>query len=147
MDSVLRMAAVYLTLLVLLRFAGKRTIAQIDTFDFVLLLIISEATQQAILGNDYSFTNAALTIATILLLNITLSFIKHRSRAFEQYAEDVPMVLVQDGEPLQDRLERSRVGLDEVLQQARLSQGVERLDQIKWAVLERNGSISVVVKQ
>lgn len=147
MDSVIRMAVVYLVLLVLLRFSGKRTIASIDTFDFVLLLIVSEATQQAILGSDYSLTNALLTIGTIILLNIGLSIWKQKSVAFDKYAEDVPMVLVQDGEPLQDRLDRSRVGLDEILQEARLAQGVERLDQIKWAVLERNGSISIVPKQ
>ena len=66
MESVLRAAIVYVFLLVLFRLAGKRTLSDVTTFDFVLLLIISEATQQALLGEDFSLTNAFLVITTLI---------------------------------------------------------------------------------
>ena len=65
MDAVTRGAAVYLLLLIIFRLAGRRTLAQMTNFDFVLLLIISEATQNAMIGEDYSVTNGALVVLTI----------------------------------------------------------------------------------
>lgn len=146
MESIVRMAVMYLVLLTVLRFSGKRTLSQIDTFDFVLLLIISEATQQAMLGEDYSVTTAVLTIATIIFINMSLIMIKQRSSVFERYSEDVPLVIVQDGVPIKERLHKVRMQEDEVLQEARAKQGLERMDQIKWAVLERNGTVSIIPK-
>ena len=70
MDAVLRAIAVYLVLLLLFRVAGRRTLAEITTFDFVLLLIIGEATQQALLGEDFSVTNAVIVIATLLFIDV-----------------------------------------------------------------------------
>lgn len=147
MESVLRMGVIYIMLLVMLRFTGKRALAQIDTFDFVMLLIMSEATQQAILGDDSSITNAFITIATMIFLNMTLILLKQRWQGFERYAEDVPLVLVADGTAIKDRLRKVRMEEDEILQQARATQGLERIDQIKWAVLERNGTVSIIPKQ
>lgn len=146
MESVLRMAIIYVSLLLLFRFSGRRTLAQMDTFDLVLALIISEATQQAILGEDYSLTNALITIATVIFLAITFTAIKQRFTGFEKFAEDTPMVIVQDGVPDMKRMDVSRVGLDELMQEARMSEGIERLDQIKWAILERNGALSIIPK-
>jgi uncharacterized membrane protein YcaP (DUF421 family) len=140
------MSVIYLLLLVLLRFSGKRTLAQMDTFDFVLLLIISETTQQAIVGDDSSMTNAVLAISTIVFLAMTLTGMKQKWHGFENYAEDVPMVIVRNGVPDRERLDRSRVSEDDILQTARESQGLERLDQIKWAILERDGVISIIPK-
>ncbi len=70
MESVLRAAAMYVGLLIIMRIAGKRSLAQITTFDFVLLLIISEATQNAMLGQDFSITNAFIVIITLVTLDI-----------------------------------------------------------------------------
>ena len=71
MESVIRAAAVYLFLLLVFRLAGQRTLAQITTFDLVLLLIISEAIQQALIGNDNSMINAALVVLTLAGLNVS----------------------------------------------------------------------------
>ena len=79
MESVIRPALVYLVLLLLLRLTGKRTLAQITSFDFVLLLIISEATQQALIGEDNSMINGAIVVATLIGLNIVMSLLKQRS--------------------------------------------------------------------
>ena len=84
MESVIRAAAVYLFLLLVFRLAGQRTLAQITTFDLVLLLIISEAIQQALIGNDNSMTNAALVVLTLAGLNVALSILKQRSKKAER---------------------------------------------------------------
>ncbi len=147
MDSVLRGAIVYLVLLVLFRITGKRSLAQITTFDFVLLLIISEAIQQALLDDDSSMTNAFLVVLTLLGLNVAFSVLKQRWQAFDRLIDDVPLVIVEDGRPLRDRMDKARVDELDILQAARQQEGLERLDQIKYAVLERSGGISVVPKQ
>lgn len=147
MGSVIRMAFLYLFLLAALRFAGKRTLSELTTFDFVLLLIISEATQQAILGDDYSMTNAVLTIVTIIFLDILFGRVKQRFKRFEKATEGVPVILIANGEVLRDQLDANHVDLDEIMQEARRSQGLERVDQIKWAVLERGGGVSVIPKE
>jgi uncharacterized membrane protein YcaP (DUF421 family) len=101
MESILRAAAVYLFLLVVFRLSGQRALAQITTFDLVLLLIISEAIQQALIGNDNSMTHAALIVLTLVGLNVGLSVLKQRSKAAEKVLEDVPLVLVAEGRVLQ----------------------------------------------
>jgi uncharacterized membrane protein YcaP (DUF421 family) len=147
MDSVLRAAAVYLFLLVLFRIAGKRTLSDVTTFDFVLLLIISEATQQALLGEDFSLTNAFLVIITLIGLDIVLSLWVQRWPWLSKWIEGLPLVIVEHGQPLRERMKRVRVSEDEILTAARERRGLARMDQIQYAVLERSGGISIIPKQ
>ncbi len=147
MDSILRGAVVYIVLLVLFRIAGRRSLAEITTFDFVLLLIIAEATQQAMIDTDNSMTNAFLVIVTLLGLDIGLSLLGQRFSFVERMVNNIPLVLVEEGQPLRDRMAKARVDEADILQSARQSQGLERMDQIKYAVLERSGGISIIPKQ
>jgi uncharacterized membrane protein YcaP (DUF421 family) len=147
MDSVLRAAAIYLVLLVLFRIAGQRTLSDATTFDFVLLLIISESTQQALLGEDFSLTNAFLVIITLIGMDIALSLWVQRWPWLSKWMEGVPLVIVEHGQPLRERMQRLRVSEDEVLTAARERQGLARMDQIQYAVLERSGGISIIPKQ
>ena len=144
MDSVLRALAIYLFLLIIFRVSGKRSLAQITTFDFVLLLVIGESTQQALLGNDFSFTNAALVVMTLLGLDVGISFLQQRFKILEPWIEDVPLVLVDEGQMLERRMAKSRISESEIMEAARQAQGIERMDQIKYAVLERTGTISII---
>jgi len=143
----LQAMAIYAFLLVFFRFSGRRTLAELTNFDFVLLLILGEATQQALLGEDYSFINAAVVIVTLLLIDICLSLLKERAPRLERWLDGLPLVIVENGCALKDRMKRARVDEDDILESARKLQGLERLDQIKYAVLERNGGISVIPKQ
>lgn len=147
MDAVLRATVVYVVLLLLFRISGRRSLSQLTTFDFVLLLIIGEATQQALLGEDFSLTNAVLVIVTLLAIDIALSLAKQRSPSVEKLIDGVPIVLVENGRPLDDRLRKSRVSEEDVLEAARSLQGLERLDQIKFAVLEVSGGITILPKE
>ena len=146
METVFRGAAIYLALLVITRFSGRRTLGQLTVFEFVLLLIIAETTQQALLGEDFSITNALLLVVTLFALDLALSYVKQWSRSFAIWVEGQPTVLISLGVPDERALARSRVSLEEVLESARLQQGLERLDQIKFAVLEPSGHISIVPK-
>lgn len=144
MDAVIRGAVVYVILFVLFRLAGRRTIAQITMFDFVLLLIISEAVQNGMVNNDFSVTNAFLLVLTLITIDIGLSFWKERSKRMEKILDDVPTLVVDHGHPLKDRMEHLRIDEDDVLEQARYQMGLERMDQVKYAVVERNGHISII---
>jgi uncharacterized membrane protein YcaP (DUF421 family) len=147
MDAVLRGVAIYVFLLLIFRISGKRSLGQVTTFDFVLLLIIAETTQQALLGDDYSVTNAFVLIGTLVGVDIGLSLLKQRSAKLDQLLEGAPLVIVEDGTPLKESMTKARVDEADVLHAARELQGLERMEQIKYAVLERNGDITVVPKQ
>ena len=84
MDAVISAAVIFIFLVVLFRIVGKRMVAQITTFDLLLLLIISEATQQALLRQDYSITNAFLVILTLVGLNLLMELLAYRSRWFDR---------------------------------------------------------------
>lgn len=144
MDAILRAAAMYLFLLVVFRLSGKRVLADATTFDFVLLLIVSEATQQALTGNDNSFIGAALIIVTFLAIEITLSLITMRVKAIDKWVNGSPLIIVDHGKLISDRMKRERVEESDVLEAARRLQGLERLDQIKYAILERSGGITII---
>jgi uncharacterized membrane protein YcaP (DUF421 family) len=146
MDAVVRAAVTYIFLVVLFRVTGRRTLAQITTFDFVLLLIVSEATQQGLLGNDFSITNAFLVILTLIGLDLLAGGLSRRWRPLDRWLNGLPLVLVEDGQLIDDRARKTGFQEDEILEQARANQGIERMEQIKYAILERNGSISVIPK-
>lgn len=146
MDSIVRGLTVYIILLIVFRIAGKRTLSDVTTFDFVLLLIIAEVTQQALLGDDNSLTNFALLVVTLLGLDILLSLLKQRWPRLDRMLEGEPLIIVENGEPLEERLNKVRVDIEDVLTAARELHGLERMEQIKYAVLERNGRITIVPK-
>jgi uncharacterized membrane protein YcaP (DUF421 family) len=146
MESVFRTVVMYLVLLVLFRLTGKRSLAETSTFDFVLLLVISEATQQALVGDDHSITAALLVITTLLTVDVGLSLLKQYSPAADRLIDSVPIVVLVDGEPLRERMLQERINEDDILHQARRTHGLERLDQIRYAILEPSGGISIIPK-
>jgi uncharacterized membrane protein YcaP (DUF421 family) len=143
-ESVWRGLVVYVFLLVVFRLSGKRTLSEATPFDLVLLLIVSETTQQAMVDNDHSMTNAALLILTLVGADILLSVLKQRWRVLEPILDGTPVLLMEGGKVLQNRLDAERVDTEDILEAARLQEGIENLDQINLAVLERSGEISVV---
>ena len=144
MESIIRAAIVYVVLLVLFRIAGKRSLAEVTSFDLVLLLIISEAVQPALSDRDDSMTNALLLVVTLIGMNILFSVLARRWKGFGKLIDDMPLIIVKDGKLLPDRMQHERVSEDEVLEAARELQGIDRLEQIRYAILERNGHITIV---
>lgn len=144
MPAVLRPLAIYFCLLILFRLIGKRAIGEITNFDFVVLLIVSEAVSSSLVAKDSSLTGALLAVTTLLFLDIALSTLKQKSQWLARLLEDEPVHLMRNGKLLRDRMEKERVDEDDILEAARQTHGLEKLDQIRSAVLERQGSISII---
>lgn len=147
MESVIRGVVVYAFLFLVFRIAGKRTLAQTSPFELVLLLIISETTQQAMVDSDHSVTNAFLLIMTLVGMSILLSIIKHRSKAASRWLEGLPIRVVRDGKWDQEAADKERVDESEVLAAGRMTQGLGRMEEVRHAVIENDGKISVLPKQ
>ena len=144
MDAVLRACAVYLLLLLLFRLTGKRSLSQVTNFDFVILLIVGEATSQAMLGEDFSVVHSGIAITTLFMLSKAFDFLSWRFEWFERVTESVPVILVENGRTLSKEMKRHRLEEHDILTAAREAHGIERMEQIKWAVLEVSGGISVI---
>lgn len=146
MDSVIRGAAVYLVLLVIIRLSGRRTMAQVTPFDFVLLLIVAETTQQALLGDDFSITNAVILIMTLFLMDIGLSYLSQWFPRLAKVVDGRPTFVMADGVVDERAMQKARMNVSEILVAARAQHGLERLDQIKHAVLESDAGVTIIPK-
>jgi uncharacterized membrane protein YcaP (DUF421 family) len=146
MEPVVRALGCYLLLLLVVRLSGKRGLSQVTIFDFILLLLISQAVGQALIGNDSSLTTAAIIAITLVVVNRVSDWAAHRWADASHVLEDAPLVLIEDGHIHDDRLRSMKIRLDDILENGRIEEGVERLDQIKHAVLERSGAISIIAR-
>jgi len=145
MDSViLRSLIVYILIFIILRMAGKRTLGEMTAFDLVLLLIISEAVQNALLDNDHSITGSMLVILTLVFADVVVSLGTNKFRALDNLINGIPLIILENGKPIKDRMKKSRLQEDDIMEAARKTQGLESLDQIKFAVLEQDGTISII---
>lgn len=144
MNPVVRGLAVYLFVFIIFRITGKRSLKETTTFDFVLLLIISETTTDALIGEDYSLIACFVMVSTLVAADILMSLLKSKFKWFEKASDGVPLVIVDKGRPLKKRMEKTKVDEEDVLEAARLTHGLERMEQIKYAVLEKDGSISII---
>lgn len=144
MNPVMRGIIIYVFLLIIFRIMGKRSLSETTTFDFILLLIISEVTQQALVGKDFSLTGSMILIGTLISVDLLFSFVKDRFPLLGKVMEGMPLVIVDKGVPLKKRMNKSRVDEDDILEAARISFGLERMEQIKYAVLEKDGTISII---
>ena len=144
MNPVVRGLAIYIFLLIAFRIMGKRSLSETTTFDFVLLLIISEVTQQALVGEDYSITGSLILITTLITIDLLFSIIKIRSKMFAKLTEGASLIIVDQGKPLKNRMQKCKVDEEDIMEAARLTFGLERMEQIKYAILEKDGAISII---
>jgi uncharacterized membrane protein YcaP (DUF421 family) len=145
MDIVLRAIVVFAFLLLLTRIIGKRELSSLQPFDLILLIILGDAVQQGLTQDDYSLTGALLAVGTIAVLQVVVSWIGYRFPATRPILEGVPIVVVEDGKVIERNLKRERLSVDEILEAARTQQ-IGQLAEVKWAVLETNGTISFIKK-
>lgn len=147
MDAVLRALAMWVVLMLLFRLTGKRSLSQATTFDFILLLVVGEATQQALLGEDFSMTMAAIVITTLIVLDRLADYLGYRFPRLDKLMESVAVILVDDGKVLKDRMAKAHIDEEEILTSARQAHGLESMDQVKYAVLEKSGGITIVPRE
>jgi uncharacterized membrane protein YcaP (DUF421 family) len=147
MDSVIKAFIVYFVLWAIIRISGRRTLGEMTAFDFILFLIIGGSTQRAITGQDYSLTNALILVSTFVGIEIALSLLELRSPLIRRVLNATPTLLVENGNPMAHRMRRARVTEQNILESARRLHGLERMDQIRFAILESNGEITIVPQQ
>jgi uncharacterized membrane protein YcaP (DUF421 family) len=146
MDLVIRATIVFFFVFLVCRVVGKRELGSLEPFDLILLIVIGDLVQQGVTQNDYSVTGALLVISTIALLTVLVSYVNWRVKPLRSPLEGEPIVIVQDGEPIERNLRRERMTIEEVLAEAR-QQEHDSLEDIRWAVLETDGRISFIPKR
>jgi uncharacterized membrane protein YcaP (DUF421 family) len=142
---VLRACIVYFILLLLIRASGKRTMGQFTPFDMLLVVLLGNAVQNALLGQDTSVGGGLLLATTLLLLNWVVGLVSARSARMEALVEGVPVLLARDGKVYKDVLRReliSRADFDKAMRES----GVEDIEDIRMAVLETNGHITLITR-
>jgi uncharacterized membrane protein YcaP (DUF421 family) len=145
LDAVLHGMAIYVVLILLFRLAGRRSLADATLSELLLLLILGEAIQQALVGREnYSVAVSAVLIVLLLGLIRLSDYLGSRTRRDDGARDRAPIVLVEDGEPLPEHMVTARVTEQDILTEARRTQGLERMEQIKYAVLDKTGDIAVV---
>lgn len=146
LEVIVRTLVVYLGLLLALRLAGKREVGQMKPFDLVTLLIISNAVQNAMVGPDTSLIGGLVAAGVILLLNFTIGNLRQHSRLAQQVFEGAPALLVHDGRFVLEHIREENVTETDVLQAMR-EHGIDDLSKVQSAVLEVDGTISIIPKE
>jgi uncharacterized membrane protein YcaP (DUF421 family) len=145
MDIVLRAVVLFGFLLLVTRVIGKRELSTLQPFDLILLIVLGDAVQQGLTQDDYSVTGSMLVIGSIAVLQVAVSYVGFKFPWARPFLEGEPVVLVQDGQPIERNLRRERLTHDELCEAARKQQ-LESLDDVKWAVLETSGEITFIKK-
>jgi uncharacterized membrane protein YcaP (DUF421 family) len=145
MDLVLRAIFLFVFVYVLTRIIGRRELASMEPFDLILLIVLGDAIQQGLTQDDYSVTGAVLVIGTLALLQVFTSYLSFRVPRLRPILEGEPIIVVEDGKPIERNLRRERVTVEEIAAQARMQQ-IESLDDVKWAVIETSGQMTFIKK-
>lgn len=141
-ELVVRATIIYLALIFFVRLTGKRQIGQLSPFDLILLLILSEGVQNAMVDDESSITGGLIVASTLLGLNYLVSLITFKSRKAEEVIEGKPEILVLHGKLIKDVANAARITQTE-LESALRETGIFKLEDVKLAILENNGSVTV----
>ncbi|MEA2209010.1 MAG: hypothetical protein QOF54_1487 [Solirubrobacteraceae bacterium] len=143
MDLVIRAAVIFVFVFIVTRVVGRRQLGQLEPFDLILLVVIGDLVQQGVTQSDESVTGALIVISTIALLSVAVSWISFKSDKLRLVTEGEPLVLVQDGRPIEPNMRRERITLEDIEEAARLQQ-ITSIADLRWAILEDGGQISCI---
>ncbi|HEY1834912.1 MAG TPA: YetF domain-containing protein [Solirubrobacteraceae bacterium] len=143
MDLVIRATVVFCFVFLLTRIVGRRELSQLEPFDVILLVVVGDLVQQGVTQSDYSVTGALTVIATIGVLSVLVSWLTYRFRWVRTVSEGEPVVLVQDGQPIERNMRRERITLQDIEEEARQKQ-ITSIAELRWAILENDGRISCI---
>ncbi len=145
MDLVIRAAVAFLFVFFLTRVIGRRELSSMQPFDLIMLVMIGDLVQQGVTQNDFSVTGALLVGGTITLLTVAVSYVSFRFPRVRPVLDGDPVIILEDGKPIDRNLRRNRISIEELAAAARQEQ-LASLDDVRWAVLETNGRISFIPK-
>jgi len=143
MDIVLRASVMFFALFLLVRIMGKRELAQMTSFELIVLVVFGDLVQQGVTHNDFSLTGAILAISTMGFWALVLSWLTFSSRKLESVLDGEPRVIVCDGQIVKENLRRDRLTHAEILSEMRLA-GIGKLSDVAWAILEPRGKMSFI---
>src|SRR5918912_1486054 len=146
MDLVIRAVVTFFFIFLLTRVIGRRELSSLEPVDLILLIVLGDAVQQGLTQDDYSVTGAITVITTFAVLQVLLSYLNFRLPRLRPILDGEPIVVVQDGKVIERNLKRERLTVEELAEEARMSQ-IASLDDVQWAVLETSGQISFIEKQ
>ena len=145
MDIVLRASAIFFFVLVILRLMRKRSLGDMSPLQMVLLVVIGDLVQQGVTQEDYSVTGAVLAIGTFAFWVTLLDWVTWRSEGARRVVEGTPLVIIENGKPVEATLKLELLPWDEVLESARQN-GIDDIEDVHLAVLETSGKISFITK-
>ena len=145
MDLVVRAVVAFAFVYLLTRVIGRRELSSLQPFDLILLVMIGDLVQQGVTQNDFSVTGAILVGGTIGLLTVAVSYLNFRFPRLRPALEGEPVIVVEDGKPIERNLRRNRITIEELAAAARQQQ-IGSLGDVRWGVLETNGQLSFIVK-
>ena len=145
MDLAFRAIFLFGFIYLLTRVGGRRELSSLEPFDLILLIVLGDAVQQGLTQDDYSLTGAFLAIGTIAILQLTVSYANFRFPKLRPVLDGEPIVVVQDGKPIEKNLRRERVTIEDLAAAAR-QQHIAKIDDVQWAVMETSGAISFIKK-
>lgn len=141
MEIVVRAALIYLFLWIVIRAIGSKELSELSSFELILLIVMGDIVQQGVTREDMSVTGAILAVGTFSLLALLSSYVSFRWRATRPLIQGIPVIVVRDGEPVEQMLELERLTMEELLDAAR-EQGISDLGDVKVGVLEPDGKFS-----
>lgn len=142
MEIVVRAVVIFFFLWMITRIVGRSTVGELSTFQLILFVTMGDMVQQSVTQQDYSVTSGVLVISIFAVLTIMLSWVNARWPRMRSITHGVPVIILRDGQPLAGPMRRERLSDDDLKAAAR-QQGFEQLSQIRLAVLEANGAISL----
>src|SRR3954466_10439340 len=145
MDIVLRAGLAFIFVFFLTRVLGKRELNSLEPFDLIMLVMLGDLVQQGVTQNDFSVTGLMLAAGTVGILTLAFSFVSYRFPRLRPGLDGEPLILVEDGKPIERNIHRERLTLEEIAAEARKQQ-IASVDQVQWAVLETGGTISFIPK-
>jgi uncharacterized membrane protein YcaP (DUF421 family) len=146
MELVIRTTVVFWFLWLVVRGTGKRSLAELTPLDLLLIVVIGDIVQQGVTQEDMSITGALLTVSVFVVWTLAADALTTRSRRASRLLSGEPVIVMRDGEPLTDQLDRERINLDDLKEAARF-EGIGDLAEIKFAVLETDGRFSFITRQ
>jgi uncharacterized membrane protein YcaP (DUF421 family) len=145
MDLVVRAAVAFAFVYLLTRVIGRRELSSLEPFDLIMLVMIGDLVQQGVTQNDFSVTGALLVGGTIGLMTVAVSYLSFRFPRLRPALDGEPVIVVEDGKPIERNLRRNRITIEELAAAARQQQ-IASIGDVRWGVLETNGQLSFIPK-
>lgn len=145
-DIIIRSASVYLFMIIALRIFGKKELSQLNAADVILILLISNSVQNAMVGSDISLLGGLTAASVLFVINFGLKKLMYKSQKFSDFMQQKPQILIHDGKLDFETLSKLNISSDE-LQEAMREHGVEHFSDVKLAMLEIDGNISIISGQ